>query len=218
MVASSEKFNQDKYLVLSWFPGAGIGKTFSMHNDNYEELITKYIESMGSHNIAAVLWCQDADKPEEYELCAVLLVDEAQKLFDSAAHFSENGIEEWFSALAGECDDKHYIRILPRYDKSIDRFIQNAGMCGSSIDRSKVVVYFGFVQFISQGPNSNFAKIFPKLGDEIKILLIDSSLIDENTDPQEIPGIIENNSIEFGTLQLSKQNMSLEQLNGGPQE
>lgn len=199
----------DQYLVISWLPGIEMNY-FKPTSDMNE--VEKHLQKSSTGFVDTIIWLRHDSEPE-YE--AVLLIEDAEKVFKSAEIWSAFDIQNWFNVVAGKYDDnKHYLRVVPDYDKSGDRFIQNTSIItGVDIPKSKLKIVYGMLSFISEGGQT--ASLLPTLGasDRIRVSVVDSSIISKDTPQDAILDIVGSESYSFGSLPFSVVDLSQEAKN-----
>lgn len=183
-----------KCLVVSWFPGFD-PSLLTCQSPNVEEVL-EHIDSEMSY-IKAIIWLLDDD-----EIVAVLLTNRSMDIYESARIWSSNSIDEWFSVRAGKYgDNRHYLRVVPDNRKSATRFAMNHFMLtGESLSDRNINLIFGMLEFTSKDATSGLADTIPEIGSKLRVALVDSDLINEDTPIDEMLSIIDSEKIDFGTL------------------
>ena len=216
MVAEAE-VQDSKYLLFSWFPGLeGQFRTDITDIGEVRKVIDSLDPELGL--VKAIIWLSDGD-----DLAAVLLVNRAMDIYESAKNWSADCINEWFQVRTGKYGNNgHYFRVFPNCDKSAERFIQNNfTLTGNYVTKSQISMTFGMLSFISKDNNSSLRNMLeghlskvPADDGTIDLFLIDSDLIDGNTAQEELLTIVDEESIEFGKLQFKIVDIPQEEVDG----
>lgn len=164
----------ENYLVISYFPKYyplnRPGVAFELQTDNM------IMPKAGGAAIKACLWMVVDD-----QYCPVFVLDDAQGVYDHLLCWSEKRPVDWFKLQAMSYGGRYGLAMIPRVEKSIERFktarFINFGEIISS--KSKFNVVFDPLCFISGG-SGVFDNICGDFGDHMKVYFLDCCDLPKN--------------------------------------
>jgi hypothetical protein len=172
------------YYVISYVPLLyGDGEALHLVGNNIqaglEDMVRKVYEAPS--DIEACVWLQTEDAP-----VVVLVLDEAQAIYDHIMYWTEGKPEEWFNLFLDHEDGGYGLRLFPKIDKTVSRFrIKMLDQYETIIGKDEVQIIFCPLTFWSK-TTETFDRIKDSLKGEIEVYLLDAQeIIDQELPPLE---------------------------------
>ena len=141
--------------------------------------MTELLEAMPSGQALACIWVGDKEDPNK--ISPIFLYEEAEDLVDHLIRWAENEPLKWFDLHLKEKDGKYVLALVPKVEKSVERYkiayqMKNGYPMPKDVQTN---IIFRSLHMVSGG-NSVFSQHKDKVGDTLKIGFLNSSRVNPN--------------------------------------
>jgi hypothetical protein len=176
MVMVEQKLSVVLFSYIPYLDGPP-GITF---DPSQAEALTEILEEFPTGEALACLWVGDPTDPGK--ILPIFLYDDADNLLDHLLHWAENKPTEWFSLHLKEKKGKYVIALIPKMEKSIERYqIAYQLQTGYPMPKdTKTNVIFRSLYMLNTNAGSVFSKHRDKVSNPLKVGFLDASRVDKD--------------------------------------